>query len=145
MTPYQAYSCADDYLIIAAPNDRMFARLNEVLGHPEWTTDPRFLTNPSRWDHKEILNDLIELVTTTQPRQHWQDRLDDVGIPNAPLQDISQVLAHPQTDALDIVQETEDGRFKLMGMPLRFDGVRPEQKTGSPELGEFNPQFYGQQ
>ena len=144
MTPYQAYPCADGYLIIAAPNDRMYARLTEVLGHPEWATDPRFITNPDRWDHRDTLNEMLESVTTTKPCQHWQDALDDVGIPNAPLQNISQVLAHPQTDALGIVQETDDGRFKLMGIPLRFDGKRPRQKTGSPDLGEFDAKFYGQ-
>ena len=144
MTPYQAYPCADGYLIIAAPNDRMYARLTEVLGHPEWATDPRCITNPDRWDHRDTLNEMLESVTTTKPCQHWRDALDDVGIPNAPLQNISQVLAHPQTDALGIVQETDDGRFKLMGIPLRFDGKRPRQKTGSPDLGEFDAKFYGQ-
>ena len=49
----------------------------------------------------------------------------------------------PQTEALDIIQETEDGRFKLMGMPLSFDGVRPPQRTGSPELGADNDILFG--
>ncbi|MBL4721537.1 MAG: CoA transferase [Alphaproteobacteria bacterium] len=143
MTPYQAYKCEDDYLIIAAPNDRMFKRLNDVLGHPEWTDDPRFASNPLRWDHKELLCEMIESVTTTKPRQHWQDALGKVGIPNAPLQNIKEVLEHPQTEAIGIVQETDDGRFKLMGMPLLFDGVRPKQKTGSPELGEHTEEIFG--
>ncbi|MGY8960695.1 MAG: CaiB/BaiF CoA transferase family protein, partial [Alphaproteobacteria bacterium] len=143
MTPYQAYKCQDDYLIIAAPNNRMFARLNEVLDRNEWTEDPRFTSNPLRWDHRELLCEMIESVTTTQPRQHWQDKLEKAGIPNAPIQDIGQAVEHPQTKALGIVQETEDGRFKLMGMPLQFDGVRPKQRTGAPALGEHTEEIFG--
>ena len=50
---------------------------------------------------------------------------------------------HPQTEALDIIQETEDGRYKLIGMPLSFDGVRPPQPEGSPELGAHNADIFG--
>jgi crotonobetainyl-CoA:carnitine CoA-transferase CaiB-like acyl-CoA transferase len=143
MTPYQAYKCQDGYLIIAAPNNRMFARLNEVLDRNEWTEDPRFTSNPLRWDHQNLLCEMIESVTSTQPRQYWQDKLEKAGIPNAPIQDIGQAVEHPQTEALGIVQETEDGRFKLMGMPLQFDGIRPKQRTGAPELGEHTEEIFG--
>src|SRR3546814_15265301 len=32
MAPYQAYECADGYLVIAGPNDRLFAKIAAVLG-----------------------------------------------------------------------------------------------------------------
>ena len=48
MAPYQAYACSDGHLVIAAPNDSLFKRLSEVLGHPEWPSDPRFDTNQKR-------------------------------------------------------------------------------------------------
>src|SRR6185503_10121683 len=34
--PYQAIRCADGYITIGANTDRLFQRLAEVLGHPEW-------------------------------------------------------------------------------------------------------------
>ena len=143
MAPYQAYNCADGYLIIAAPNDRLFTTLSGILGHAEWPQDGRFDTNPHRWDNRATLNVLIEEVTRTQPMAHWQEMLEEAGIPNAPLQSIDQVVGHPQTQALDIIQETDDGRFKLMGMPLSFDGVRPPQPESSPELGADNDILFG--
>lgn len=143
MAPYQAYNCADGYLIIAAPNDRLFARLSELLGHPDWPTDERFDINQNRWKNRDTLNSLIEEVTLTQPRAYWQKRLEEAGIPSAPLQNIDAVVAHPQTLALDIIQQTDDGKYKLMGMPLSFDGVRPPQHAGSPDLGAHNSDIFG--
>lgn len=143
MAPYQAYNCADGYLIIAAPNDRLFTTLSGILGHPEWPQDERFDINTSRWDNRTTLNVLIEEVTRTKPITYWQEQLEGAGIPNAPLQTIDAVVAHPQTEALGIIQETDDGRFKLMGMPLSFDGKRPPQHTGAPELGADNDVLFG--
>ncbi len=143
MAPYQAYNCADGYLIIAAPNDRLFTILSGILGHPEWPQDARFDINKNRWDNRVTLNVLIEEVTRKQPIAYWQEKLEAAGIPNAPLQTIDAVVAHPQTEALGIIQETDDGRFKLMGMPLSFDGKRPPQHDGAPELGADNDILFG--
>ena len=55
-------------------------------------------------------------------------------MPSAPLQSVSEVVAHPQTQALGIVETTPDG-WELVGLPLAFDGVRPAQRSGPPALG----------
>jgi len=134
MAIYQAYACADGHLIIAAPNDRLFAKAAAVLGHPEWPKDPRFASNEQRWENLESINAAIEAVTTTRPRAHWQIALDAVGVPSAPLQSVSEVLAHPQTKALGQIETTADG-WELVGLPLSLDGVRPPQRAGPPSLG----------
>ncbi|MEX2616398.1 MAG: CoA transferase [Alphaproteobacteria bacterium] len=144
MSPYQAYRCADGYLIIAAPNDRMFARLSVLLGCPGWSTDPRFADNPSRWKNRETLTGLIEDVTATRNMMDWQQSLEAVGIPSAPLQGIDEVVKHAQTKALGILQDTDDGRYKLMGIPMSFDRVRPLQHDGPPELGAHNAELFGE-
>ena len=53
--PYQAFKCADGYVTIGAANDRNFAKLARVLGHPEWITDPRFAADHQRVAHREEL------------------------------------------------------------------------------------------
>ena len=46
--PYQAFRCADGYITVGAANDRTFGKLATLLGHPEWTADPRFATDARR-------------------------------------------------------------------------------------------------
>ena len=42
VAPYKAFAAADGYLVVAAGNDRLFARLCGAIGRPELATDPRF-------------------------------------------------------------------------------------------------------
>ncbi len=138
MAPYQAYECADGYLIVAAPNDRLFERLSGVLGHPEWPQDPRFETNQNRWENLAELNALMEPILRSQPREIWRERLDEVGVPSAPVRDTSEMMGDAQTRALGIIQRPEAEGPELMGMPLSFDGVRPALTRYAPKLGEHD-------
>lgn len=125
IVPYEAYLCADDYLIVAASNDRLFDRFVDVVDHREWLDDARFATNPQRAQHRHEMNALIGPVMAEHPRAYWQEKLDAAGVPNAPIQSIDQVLAHPQTEAIGMAQDTGDPNMKLMGLPFSIDGERP--------------------
>ncbi len=144
MAPYQAYECSDGYLIIAAPNDRLFERLSQVLGHPEWPTDPRFSSNQNRYANLAELNKLITPVVLTRTRAEWRQALDDVGIPSAPVQQTLEMIADPQTVALGILQSATTGAGQgplLAGLPLSFDGTRPPLGRYAPGLGEHNQEI----
>jgi crotonobetainyl-CoA:carnitine CoA-transferase CaiB-like acyl-CoA transferase len=68
--------------------------------------------------------------------------LDEAGVPNSPIQSIDEVLAHPQTAALGIVQETGDDEMRLIGLPVSFDGERPPLRNIAPSLGADNEAFW---
>ena len=105
--PYQAIRCADGYITLGAANERLFRRLCEVLGHPEWSDDPAFADNASRVRHREALAARIEAITATQPRAHWLALLEANDIPCGPINDYAQVFADPQVLAREMVVETE--------------------------------------
>src|SRR6476659_911202 len=46
--PYQAFRAKDGYINIGGANQSNWERLCDVLGRPEWKTDPRYLTNDDR-------------------------------------------------------------------------------------------------
>ena len=48
IVPYQPFNAADQPIIIAVGNDRQFARLAAIVGHPEWAEDPAYATNAAR-------------------------------------------------------------------------------------------------
>jgi len=138
MAPYQAYRCADGWLVVSAPNDRLFARLSKALGHPEWPDDPRFDSNQNRYGNLAELNGLLMPILESEPRAHWMAILDEAGVPCAPVREIDEMLADSQTEALGILQEMAGSDIRLMGLPLSFDGVRPPQRSAPPLLGEHN-------
>ena len=138
LAPYQAYECSDGYLVIAAPNDRLFARLSEALDHPEWPEDERFDTNQKRYLNLDALNRRLEPVFATQTREHWQARLEAAGVPSAPVRATAEVLEHEQTVALEMLQSLPGDSLRLVGMPLRFDGERPPLRSTAPSLGQHD-------
>lgn len=141
MAPYQAYECADGYLIVAAPNDRLFERLSGVLGHPEWVQDARFETNQKRWENLAELNDLMVPILRTEKRETWRKKLADAGVPSAPVRDTLEMMGDAQTRALGIIQRPSEGGPELMGMPLSFNSERPELDRYAPALGEHNAEI----
>lgn len=141
--PYRAFETADGYLVVGCANDRLFVKLAEALGHPEWVRDARFADNLARIANRETVDGMIGEILITKPRRHWQDILEAAGVPNAPLQDIAEVLAHPQTKALDMVQQTPEGDMDLVSLPLSFDRARPPIRRRPPALGAHTDEIFG--
>jgi crotonobetainyl-CoA:carnitine CoA-transferase CaiB-like acyl-CoA transferase len=141
IVPYRGYATSDGYLVIGAGNDKLFRTLARALGHPEWADDKRFLDNPRRVHNRVALDALIEDATRTKTSAAWQAALEAAGVPSSPMQSVDQMLAHPQTQALGMLQQSPDGRLTLMGLPLSFDGERPPFRRPAPELGEHTDEL----
>jgi len=141
IVPYRGYATRDGYLLIGAANNALFRKVASALGHPEWADDARFLDNPRRVENRVALDALIEDVTRTDTSAAWQAALEAAGVPSAPMQSVDEVVAHPQTKALGMIQESPDGRLTIMGLPLSFDGERPPFRRAAPQLGEHNDEI----
>jgi crotonobetainyl-CoA:carnitine CoA-transferase CaiB-like acyl-CoA transferase len=142
IAPYKAYRASDRYVVIAAGNDSLFRRLCEAAGRPEWAGDARFATNAQRVKNRAALNALIDAVVATATADEWVARLDEVGVPAAPLQTVNEVLVHPQTKAVDMVRPLADGSMSLVSIPLRFDGERVPFRSAPPALGADSGQLF---
>ena len=137
--PYQAFECADGYITVGAANDRLFARLSALLGHPEWTGDPQFADDTARVASRRALADRIEQVTRTLPRGHWLERLEAEGIPCGPINTYADVFADEQVAARGMVVETQHptlGRLRTLGTPLKLSRTPLVAGRPAPLLGE---------
>src|SRR5204862_507630 len=61
--PYEAFPTRDDWVMIAAGSDALFAKASEALGVRELPRDPRFKDNPARVAHRAELFDALSTVT----------------------------------------------------------------------------------
>ena len=138
IVPHQAFATADGHLMVAAGNDGLFARLCVALGHPEWVADARYASNSARVTNRVAIIGLLSDAFGTQPSAVWMDRLDAAGIPNAPIQSVDEVVADPQTAAVQMIQPAPDKDMALVGPPLSFDGRRPPLRRSPPGLGQHN-------
>ena len=142
IVPYRAYATRDGDLVVAAGSDGLFRRLAQALGHPEWSDDARFSTNPKRVEHQGALYALIEAEMLSRGKAEWTALLEAAGIPCAPVQDVGEMIAHEQTRALGLMQPVPDSAMNFVGLPLSFDGVRPAIRSRPPSLGEHTGQIF---
>ena len=142
ITPFSTFCAADGFVVIAAGNDAMFARLCAVLGPglgpglgPEIAADPRFATNAARCENHALLKSLIEAVTLRETVAHWITALEDAGLPTARVQDMSEVLRDPQLLARNMVLSVtpRDGgpQFTATGNPIKLSTL-PDRDSRPP-------------
>ena len=138
IVPHQAFPTADGYIMVAAGNDNLFRALCGAIEHMEFVTDARFATNSKRVENRRTLVPMLEDIFRARPSADWQSRLDAAGVPAAPIENVAQVVASPQTEALGILQKAPDLDLTLTGLPLEFDGTRPPYRASAPALGQHN-------
>jgi crotonobetainyl-CoA:carnitine CoA-transferase CaiB-like acyl-CoA transferase len=138
---FQSFETTDGEIVVAAANDRLFAKLARELGHPEWATDARFASNALRVANRDHVIPHIEALIRTATMEHWSERLEAAGVPCAPIHDLRQVAAQPQTEALHMLQNIPGVDLRVVGLPISFDGTRPPIRHGAPKLGEHNEEI----
>jgi len=140
ITPFQAFATRDGFVIVAAGNDALFAKLCAAIGRPELASEPRFASNEQRTRHVEELAAELGAVLATCESAEWLARLEAAGIPCGPLNDVADVLADPQVRARNMLVAVEDpaaGRVALAGNPVKLSGVAdPPTRPPAPRLDE---------
>jgi CoA:oxalate CoA-transferase len=138
IAPFQALRASDGYLVLAAGNDALFAKLCEALGRAALAQDPRFASNASRTQNVDALTDELERALAGAGTAHWLERLEAAGVPCGPLNDVAAVLDDPQVRARNMVVTSEDpaaGTLTLAGNPVKLSGVEdPATRPAAPAL-----------
>lgn len=139
IVPYQPFDASDQPIIIAVGNDRQFARLAEICGRPEWTTDHRFANNGSRVAHRFEIVDLIANCIRHKPAAHWLEAFETAGIPAGPINTITQALSDIQAQHRGVVRTIAGA--PLVGSPVRLDGTCANSDLPPPALGEHTDEI----
>jgi len=134
IVPYQPFDAADQPIIIAVGNDRQFARLAAICGHPEWTSDERFSSNGARVAHRDAMVGLVADVVRGKPAADWLAQLEAAGIPAGPINRLTQALSDVQAQHRGMVRAMAG--MPVVGSPVRLDGDRTDSDLPPPALGQ---------
>ena len=144
--PYQAFKARDDYLVMAAGTQGLWETVCKILRREEWLQDARFASTALRAKNQLALKDLVEAALQTDTAAHWITALSQAGVPCCPINSYSDVLADPQTVAMQWVQPLQMANghpTKTVGTPLKFNGAAPAIERRPPRLGEHNVDILG--
>jgi crotonobetainyl-CoA:carnitine CoA-transferase CaiB-like acyl-CoA transferase len=146
ITPYQVFPVADGHVIIACGNDSQFARLCGVLGESAIATDPDYIDNTARLAHRGALIERLCALTARMKRAELLEKLEAVGVPAGPINDLAQVFADPQVIHRGIKVEpasaaAQGGKIPGVRTPIVLDGEPMAAARPAPRLGEHTAEI----
>jgi crotonobetainyl-CoA:carnitine CoA-transferase CaiB-like acyl-CoA transferase len=146
ITPYQVFPAADGHIIIASGNDGQFAKLCAVLGEPGLAKEEKYIDNKARLAHRAELIGHLCMLTARLPRDELLDKLEAVGVPAGPINDLAQVFSDPQVVDRGMKIErpsaaAADGKIPGVRTPITLDGAPMAAERPSPQLGEHTEEI----
>ncbi|WP_313379414.1 CaiB/BaiF CoA transferase family protein [Achromobacter insolitus] len=139
VVPYQVFAASDGHLIVATGNETQYRAYCRAIGAPELGDDPRFATNRMRLANRELLVGLLTEIMRQGKRDDWIAKLEAVGVPCGPINDIAQAQAHPQAQARQLRRDMPHpagGVAAVTASPLRLSASPVEYRRAPPLLGE---------
>ena len=144
IVPYTTYRTADAMVAIGIGNERQFARIAEVLGHPEWAQDTRFTSNRARVENRDLIDGLINEALSHDGADAWLDKLKAVGVPCGKINSVADALDDPHTVARDMIETVEHstiGALKMLGIPFKFSDTACSVRRAPPTLGQHSDEI----
>nr|SVE81920.1 EOG090X05UC [Daphnia magna] len=139
IVPYQAFATSDGYITIGGTNDRQFRELCSRINRSHLSSDPKYLTNALRVEHRRELVEELGKTLSTKTNAEWLESFRGAHFSYGPINSLSEVFADPQVQHNDMVQEVDHpsaGTLKLVGPPVKFSGTGNRIRLPPPELGQ---------
>ena len=138
MVPYGTYAVGDGREInLAVQSDQQWRRFcTQVLDRPQFAEDPRFATNEQRVRHRDELEPLIEAVFTDLGEQEVHRRLSAADIPVATVNDLADLIEHPQLHARGRWFDVDSPAGPIRALRSPFSLANDHDRGPIPALGE---------
>jgi crotonobetainyl-CoA:carnitine CoA-transferase CaiB-like acyl-CoA transferase len=137
--PWQAFAVKDGYVVVATRQDGFWKKLCEALGKPDLGEDPRFATNASRVEHRDILVPRLEAILAQKTVDEWMALFKKFDVPAAPVNNLDRAFAEPPVAERNMIVEYDHpdvGRVRLPGNPIKMSGMEGTISRPAPRLGE---------
>jgi formyl-CoA transferase/CoA:oxalate CoA-transferase len=144
LLPYQTFRTSTRDLALAVGSDKLWKIFCPVIGRPDLTDDPRFRTNRDRIRNREVLIPMLQEIFLTEPFEHWERLFLEVGIPFGGINNLGQMLEHPQVKARGSMAEMTHpraGSVRMVGVPVRLSTTPGAVRSPSPALGEHTAEM----
>lgn len=147
IAPYEIFPVNDGWIMVGAANDRQWTTLCNIMNRTDLLNDARFEGNSKRVAHRvELLAELNRTFSQRNARE-WLDALMQAGLPCAPINNLPQVFADPQTEARNMILETQHltaGAIRMTGFPYKLSATPAEVHAPPPTLGQHTDEVLAQ-
>jgi formyl-CoA transferase len=128
------------YFITQAP---VWGAICDLIGMPEWKTDPDYATPPARLPRLRHIFNTIEQWTMTKNKFEVMDICNDLDIPVGPILSMKEIAEEPSLRETGTVVEVDHptrGKYLTVGNPIKMSDSITEVKR-APLLGEHTDEI----
>ncbi|NJO36704.1 MAG: formyl-CoA transferase [Rhizobiales bacterium] len=121
----------------------IWPKICEVIGRPEWITDPGYAKPSARLDKLGQIFDTIEAWTKTKTKFEVMDILNPLDVPCGPILSMKEIAEEPSLRATGTVVEVDHptrGKYLTVGNPIKLSDS-PAEVRRSPLLGEHTEEI----
>ncbi len=139
--PDSTLPCKDGQVIIDCARPEMWARLVELMGNPEWASDPRYEDRRYVAEHyPEEADAHIAAWLRDYTREEVWALARQRHLPIAPLYTLDELVGHPHLLYRDFFIDLNWGgkQLSVPGLPYNFTNDHEFAATPSPSLGQHN-------
>lgn len=148
LAPSNLYQCADGrWLIIAANQDTVFARLCEAMQRPDMVVDPRFSSHVARGRHQDVLDAIVSEWAGRHDSEHLTSILEAADVVVGPVNTVADVVGDEHFLDRDMLIPHHD---LALGVDVTGPGIIPKldrtpgalRWAGPPAPGTHNGEVY---
>ncbi len=136
-----AFAAKDGHFVVAVFREPMFEKLCQLLGHPEWTADPRFADRTGWARHTEdVIRPALEAWAADKTKLEAAAALCAAGIVAGPSNRAEDIVRDPHVALRDMLIEVPrpDGErpYLVVGNPVKMSRLAEGPVGATPRLGE---------
>ncbi|MCQ4321736.1 CaiB/BaiF CoA transferase family protein [Stutzerimonas stutzeri] len=136
LTPSQLYRTADGWIFLMCNKEKFWPVLANLIGKPEWATDPRYCDFKARLANREQLTEELDTVLMTASTEQWLEHFGG-QVPAAPVNNVAQALESSFAREQGLIVEMQHpvrGPVRTVACPIRCPGEALPTKP-APRLG----------
>ena len=141
--PMGTFTCADGFVNIAAPTERMWVSFLDAVEDDDLRHREEYASARDRIHHKQQLKVDMESAIASFSTHELVEKLNDAGVPCGPINDIKEGFDNPQTEFLRMqvpAPHADLGDVQLIRSPINLSRhAHPEAfHHAAPDPGEHS-------
>jgi crotonobetainyl-CoA:carnitine CoA-transferase CaiB-like acyl-CoA transferase len=148
VAPCDLYQVKDGWVLLQVAGQPMFKRWCRLVDREELFDDPRFADDDLRWEHGDVLNDIMQDWCAGRTQAEVLALLEAAKLPAGPLLSTQEVLDDPHVQAMGYLQRVPfpgaPRPVPIIETPFHMSATPGTIRTGAPQLGEHTDDILGE-
>lgn len=132
---YQTFETSDRPIVVAVGNDQLWRRFCSVVGLDYLADREDLATNAGRRQNRRQLVEIVAKRFVTAPSDHWLKRLQEAGIPSAPVMSLGEVVNDGQVRDRASIYSFAGSELSAVRPPWRMESQPGLLTELPPQLG----------